>query len=1113
MKSSLNSLLFVQNSNKWKTISFIFILLVMASIVVSVVSLLFIAKKSVSLTGNVVSENKEGVGSFAKELVKEDYYTLKDFDTNGKAKITIKNPDTKELTFEELRNKTTDKDKSPLDFNVNVLEGGYESINAFVLENVTIPIFGSVKNNTTFTNDYVNVIDFDKDNLQVTETRGGKNGTYFLSKSEVFSWDTEKNQITFNQTEQKQIGSKIEVQEVPINTDNFTIPAGKEKDLVVIVKPKIGLRSDGTWGYSINYNPWYNTSFNKRINITFNNSGIIENLARFTVLVVLNSTRIDYSLTNDNGSDLRFTDSDESTILAHEIELWNESGNSYVWVNVPQINSDSTTDFIQLYYNNNSQISDGQNVTGTWGTNYTGVWHLPNTGNLLDSSPFRNDASGTGDVNRTGQVDGGVSANTTKTVTNSNTLNSTSSFTASFWINTNAALNSTYGPAFINKESWPDTGWNIADNGQWNDGDTIQFRILPGGNSGSCGTGMACFSRKRINDTNWHHIVGVYTSSSTNMKFYYDKNLADSRSSGTFTQNANDIGIVGLAAPVNQNGSIVDEVRISNVSRSHYWINATYKSESDTFNTYGAEESPAPIIIGSREPRNATYSGYNNTVYLDNFIFLNQSNIDKIVYNINNETNNTILPLVIINQSSTLIDLTQYNQSLNTSGINCNSQVCTYNQTAFINVSNSTSLNSISKKFSVHLNNVTFTSTGGYSRLFERIGGFGALFNFDGTNIVFEMTDNNSNLWQLTSTQTFTSGVPYNLSFDYDGAAMRIFVNGTLDSHRELLALTINNTPNVNLFVGGATASYHFDGTMGQFSLYNDSSVLKTHIGLLNPSFEQRPYDTDEVGNSEYLAAHWRNENISGTPSFYVMNTSDSRTGNASIRASHTLASDRSYIAQNPNRYKPDVVAGNWYNLSAYYKSTINGGSGVRLQLIWWYNNWTSIHANASSYDASNYTDWHYISVNATAPAGAVKGDWVLEFLGSGNVTWDDVAYSTSDTLKGLVNGSNYVNHFVNDSNANSGASITYFTLNATEPAHFTGDTCTYYSGNWNVLCSQNCVVASNVDVGGNNITITGTGTFKTTANITNWKNLLIQGTSASNICYVKADGGGGFKE
>lgn len=73
-------------------------------------------------------------------------------------------------------------------------------------------------------------------------------------------------------------------------------------------------------------------------------------------------------------------------------------------------------------------------------------------------------------------------------------------------------------------------------------------------------------------------------------------------------------------------------------------------------------------------------------------------------------------------------------------------------------------------------------------------------------------------------------------------------------------------------------------------------------------------------------------------------------------------------------------------------------------------------------------------------------------------------------------------------------------------------DTCTYSSGNWEVDCSDDCSITSNVDVGGNNISITGTGTFTTTANISNFIELFIEGTDASNRCEVTCLSGGCFK-
>ncbi|MBT4258265.1 hypothetical protein HOD88_03740 [archaeon] len=74
-------------------------------------------------------------------------------------------------------------------------------------------------------------------------------------------------------------------------------------------------------------------------------------------------------------------------------------------------------------------------------------------------------------------------------------------------------------------------------------------------------------------------------------------------------------------------------------------------------------------------------------------------------------------------------------------------------------------------------------------------------------------------------------------------------------------------------------------------------------------------------------------------------------------------------------------------------------------------------------------------------------------------------------------------------------------------------DTCMYSgSGNWVVNCSDDCMIDSNVDLEGNNISITGYGSFSTTANITNFTELYIQGINSVNRCEVYCSGGGCFK-
>ena len=119
---------------------------------------------------------------------------------------------------------------------------------------------------------------------------------------------------------------------------------------------------------------WWDSDWSHRQQLTFDNSAQSETLTDFPVLIVLNAGNIDYTQTNDDGSDLRFFAAD-GTELAYEIEQWNEGGDSSVWVRVPQITAGSSTDSIWMYYGNASAES-GENPAGVWDSNFVGVWHL-----------------------------------------------------------------------------------------------------------------------------------------------------------------------------------------------------------------------------------------------------------------------------------------------------------------------------------------------------------------------------------------------------------------------------------------------------------------------------------------------------------------------------------------------------------------------------------------------------------------------------------------------------------------------------------------------------------------------------------------------------------------
>ena len=91
--------------------------------------------------------------------------------------------------------------------------------------------------------------------------------------------------------------------------------------------------------------------------VIINNPG--DALSDYQVLVTLNSSNFDYSKANPDGSDMRFTDYENSIPRPYWIETWNTSGESRIWVNVFSISTGDSK--IYMWYNNSeaSSVSNG----------------------------------------------------------------------------------------------------------------------------------------------------------------------------------------------------------------------------------------------------------------------------------------------------------------------------------------------------------------------------------------------------------------------------------------------------------------------------------------------------------------------------------------------------------------------------------------------------------------------------------------------------------------------------------------------------------------------------------------------------------------------------------
>jgi hypothetical protein len=138
---------------------------------------------------------------------------------------------------------------------------------------------------------------------------------------------------------------------------------------------------------------WYNSSWSYRKELVFNNIDSTTNLTDFAVMVKLTTSNFNFSQAQSAGQDIRFTDSDGTTLLDYEIEAYDSANSTAtIWVKVPQIDATSTTDSIFVYWGNGS-ATDAQSADNTWNSNYKGVYHLnDNAANttVTDSSGLTN---------------------------------------------------------------------------------------------------------------------------------------------------------------------------------------------------------------------------------------------------------------------------------------------------------------------------------------------------------------------------------------------------------------------------------------------------------------------------------------------------------------------------------------------------------------------------------------------------------------------------------------------------------------------------------------------------------------------------------------------------
>ena len=317
-----------------------------------------------------------------------------------------------------------------------------------------------------------------------------------------------------------------------------------------------------------------------------------ETLVDFPLLVRLSSTTVPgfdaAELLSPPFGDLRFS-TEQGDMLSHQVETWNPTGTSSVWVKLPAL---AVGTKLRVWWGMENQSPPLPSAT--W-SSFNGVWHLnQDLGFAMDSSPNNLTATPTAITNATSAIIPGAAAfngtSSTTAIDNAPALNP-NTISVEAWIRTTA----TGTVAIFNKDQT-----TLATNRVW------QFRLNAGKPEFivfNATTNATAASADSINDNNFHHVCGTWDGSQIRM--YVNGILKGSTPlSGTLRGGQSNKAFIGRgenAAPAFFPGSI-DEVRLSPVARSLDWVRATWDSQRPTATFISASPAQSPDLDADHLP-------------------------------------------------------------------------------------------------------------------------------------------------------------------------------------------------------------------------------------------------------------------------------------------------------------------------------------------------------------------------------------------------------------------------------------------------------------------------------------------------------------------------------
>jgi hypothetical protein len=329
-----------------------------------------------------------------------------------------------------------------------------------------------------------------------------------------------------------------------------------------------------------------------RHTLTFDNGSGTEDLVDFPVMVRLDGSRVEYREMQTDGEDVRF-EAVDGTPLVHDVERFDATGQSTLWVQVPLIPAGSTDTTIYIVYGDPEAQGTAQ-PEAVW-ANYQALYHLGDDVN--DSTVQSIDGTNVGTT-----VTRGVAGNarffggTDEHIdlgTEQPFMQAQSAFTVSAWVKPDPLL-VTQGLVF---------GASIQD---VNLGDQSRATVTVEADRGVAGGARSIDGGSLVTtttgnnpavDDQWLWIAFVVDLTADTQRLYIDGQLAtELLAAGHMpvmpdtpsTQSS--IGIEEDLAGDDFHGAI-DELRVSHDAKTGAWLDAQHRSMTDQLIAFGVRET------------------------------------------------------------------------------------------------------------------------------------------------------------------------------------------------------------------------------------------------------------------------------------------------------------------------------------------------------------------------------------------------------------------------------------------------------------------------------------------------------------------------------------------